>query len=295
MHRLLYLLLLLCLLLAGCASPKPQPTEAPTVTTEPATGETQPPIKPQSEVTMANQVIYDKDGVRITVTGMEDDAWTGKKIWMMLENNTDRNLLLTGDVFVVNGITVQAYLYAEVAAGMKANDSLELFTEVLDMAGIEKIATIRGYDTRLVNSDSLDTVAKIPLSLETSVAQTHVQEIDDSGEVVFQQDGVTVIARVISEEFYGQSVQLLVKNETGRDIILEAENISVNGFTVDAWLYDTVCKDTVRFSELDLFSSGLQDNGIEAVEEVTFTLRVLDDTTYETLMKSGVLTVSAAG
>lgn len=294
MHRLLSLLLL-CLLLAGCASPKPQPTEAPTVTTEPATGETQPPTKPQSDVTMANQVIYDKDGVRITVTGMEDDSWTGKKIWMMLENNTDRNLLLTGDVFVVNGITVQAYLYAEVAAGMKANDSLELFTEVLDMAGIEKIATIRGYDTRLVDSDSLDTVAKIPLTLETSVAQTHVQEIDVSGEVVFQQDGVTVIARVISEEFYGQSVQLLVKNETGRDIILEAENISVNGFTVDAWLYDTVCKDTVRFSELDLFSSGLQDNGIEAVEEVTFTLRVLDDTTYETLMKSGVLTVSAAG
>lgn len=295
MYKLLSLLLVLCLLLTGCATAKPMPTEATTPVTTPAPAETTAPTKPKSDVTLENQVIYDSDGIRITVTGIEEDTWTGSKIWMMLENDTDRNLLLTGDVFVVNGITVQAYLYAEVAAGMKANDSLELFTDVLDMAGIEKIATVEGYDTRLVDSDSLDTVAKIPLSLETSAAGAHIQEIDESGETVFSKDGVTVIARVIGEEFYGQAVHLLVKNETGRDIIVEAENISVNGFTVDAWLYDTVCRDTVRFSELDLFASGLQDNGIEAVEEVTFTLRILDDSTYETLMRSEVLKVSAAG
>ena len=295
MRKYLSFFLALVVLLSGCSSVKPESTQITVPGTAPLATETTAPTKPKSDVTLDNQVVYDKDGVRITVTGIEEDTWTGTKIWMMLENNTDRNLLLTGDVFVVNGITVQAYLYAEVAAGMKANDSLELFTDVLDMAGIEKIATIEGYDARLVDSDSLDTVAKIPLSLRTSVADSHMQTIDDAGEEVFSRDGVTVIARVISEEFYGQAVHLLVKNETGRDIIVEAENISVNGFTVDAWLYDTVCKDTVRFSELDLFASGLRDNGIEAVETVTFTLRILDDTTYETLMKSEVLTVSAAG
>lgn len=295
MHKVLCLILVLCLMFSGCAGAKPEPTPVTTPVTVPQPMESSAPTTPKNEVTIENQVIYDRDGVRITVTGLEEDSWTGTKVWMMLENNTDRNLLLTGDVFVVNGITVQAYLYAEVAAGMKANDSLELFTDVLDMAGIEKIAALRGYDTRLVDSDSLDTIAKIPLEIETSVAESHVQEVDEDGEVVYSNDGVTVIARVISEAFYGQSVQLLVKNETGRDIIVEAENISVNGFTVDAWLYDTVCKDTVRFSELDLFASGLQDNGIETVEEVTFTLRILDDTTYETLMKSDVLTISAVG
>lgn len=298
MKKSLALVLVLCTLavpLTGCASAKPEPTKATSPVTAPPQTEPPEPTTPKSDVTLENQVIYDRDGVRITVTGMEEDAWTGTKIWMMLENNTDRNLLLTGDVFVVNGITVQAYLYAEVAAGMKANDSLELFTDVLDSSHIDKIATIHGYDTRIVDSDSLDTVAKVPLSLETSIAETHTQEIDDSGEEIFSQDGITVIAQVISEEFYGQTVQLLVKNETGRDIIVEAENISVNGFTVDAWLYDTVCKGTVRYSELDLFATGLADNGIEAVEEVTFTLRILDDTTYETIAKSQVLTVSAAG
>lgn len=299
MKKYLALVICACMLsgvMTGCASAKPQPTAAATVppTAAPQTQATQPPTE-TSGVTLEHQVIYDKDGVRISVTGLEEDAWTGAKVWLMLENNTDQNLLLTGDVFVVNGITVQAYLYAEVAAGMKANDSLELFTDVLDASGITEIATIRGYDTRIVDSDSLDTVAKVPLSLETSIAETHTQEIDDSGEEIFSEAGVTVIAQVISEEFYGQTVQLLVKNETGKDIIVEAENISVNGFTLDAWLYDTVCRDTVRFSQLDLFASGLADNGIEAVETVTFTLRILDDTTYETIAKSDVLTVSAAG
>lgn len=279
--------------LAGCRGK--QQVSATTVPSETVlqTQTTAPTEK--NGVTLENQVIHDKDGIRITVTGLEEDTWTGTKIWMLLENDTDKNIVLTGDVFVINGVTVQGYLYAEVAAGMKSNDALELFTEVLDTAGIEKIATIRGYDARIVDSDSFDTVAKVPISLDTSIASNYTQLIDESGEEIFSQEGVTVIAKVISEALYGQTVQLLVKNESGRDIIVEAENISVNGFTVDAWLYDSVCKDTVRFCELDLFASGLAENNIENVETVTFSLRILDDSTYETIARSDVLEVSAVG
>lgn len=279
--------------LAGCRGK--QKVSATTVPSETVlqTQTTAPTEK--NGVTLENQVIHDKDGIRITVTGLEEDTWTGTKIWMLLENDTDKNIVLTGDVFVINGVTVQGYLYAEVAAGMKSNDALELFTEVLDTAGIEKIATIRGYDARIVDSDSFDTVAKVPISLDTSIASNYTQLIDESGEEIFSQEGVTVIAKVISEALYGQTVQLLVKNESGRDIIVEAENISVNGFTVDAWLYDSVCKDTVRFCELDLFASGLAENNIENVETVTFSLRILDDSTYETIARSDVLEVSAVG
>lgn len=279
--------------LAGCRGK--QQVSATTVPSETVlqTQTTAPTEK--NGVTLENQVIHDKDGIRITVTGLEEDTWTGTKIWMLLENDTDKNIVLTGDVFVINGVTVQGYLYAEVAAGMKSNDALELFTEVLDTAGIEKIATIRGYDARIVDSDSFDTVAKVPISLDTSIASNYTQFIDESGEEIFSQEGVTVIAKVISEALYGQTVQLLVKNESGRDIIVEAENISVNGFTVDAWLYDSVCKDTVRFCELDLFASGLAENNIENVETVTFSLRILDDSTYETIARSDVLEVSAVG
>lgn len=286
-------MLVLASSLAGCRSRKPEagatgPTAASLQTETAAPTQT-------AGVTLENQVIHNKDGIRITVTGLEEDAWTGTKVWMLLENDTDRNIVLTGDVFVINGVTVQGYLYAEVAAGMKSNDALELFTEVLNTAGIDKIATIRGYDARIVDSDSFDTVAKVPISLDTSIAETYTQDIDTSGEEIFSQEGVTVIAKVISEALYGQTVQLLVKNESGRDIIVEAENVSVNGFTVDAWLYDTVCKDTVRFCELDLFASGLAENNIENVETVTFSLRILDDSTYETIARSDVLEVSAAG
>lgn len=290
---LLLTMLMLVSVLTGCRGSEPEvPTTAPTA----ATLQTQTTAPKETDgVTLENQVIYDKDGIRVSVTGLEEDAWTGTKVWMLLENNTDRNIVLTGDVFVINGVTVQGYLYAEVAAGMKSNDALELFTEVLETAGIEKIATIRGYDARIVDSDSFDTVDKVPISLDTSIAPNYTQQIDESGEEIFSQEGVTVIAKVIHEALYGQTVQLLVKNEAGKDIIVEAENISVNGYTVDAWLYDTVCKDTVRFCELDLFASGLAENNIENVETVTFSLRILDDSTYETIARSDALEISAAG
>ena len=101
----------------------------------------------------------------------------------------------------------------------------------------------------------------------------------------------TVIAQVVQEEFYGKTARLLVKNGTGKDIIVEAEHVSVNGYTLDAWLYDTVVADTVRYCHLDLFETGLAENGIDAIESISFQLSFLDAHTYETIARTEQLAV----
>ena len=279
----------LCMTLAACQAEEPVMTvpEEIAVPTLTDMGQTEPVLR--------EQVIYDADGVRITVKGMEENTMTGTDIKVLVENGTDRNLVFSGDLFVVNGITVPGYLYAEVAAGTRTNDAIELYTDVLKSAGIGKIGTLLGYDTRIVDTDTYEVLARVPMELTTAYAQAGEFVPEESGVELYRDREITVIAQMITDEFYGKTARLLVKNGTGKDIIVEAENIAVNGYTVDAWLYDTVVADTVRYCHLDLFETGLAENGIRQVETISFRLNFLDAVSFETIARTEVLTVEVMG
>lgn len=289
MKHILMLMAAVCCILTGCArEPEypPVPTELPL------------PVKteaPEELQLLSEQVIHDSDGIRITVKGMEENTMAGTRIRVLVENGTVHNIAFSGDLFVVNGVTMPGYLYTEVAAGMKSNDAIELYSDALDAAGIVEIGTLQGADARIVDTDTYETLAAVPFTLETAYAQGLKYTPDESGVELFRAEDITVIAQVISEEFYGRTARLLVKNDSDDDIIVEAENISVNGYTVDAWLYDMVCEDTVRYCQLDLFETGLAENGIERIETITFRLNILDAEDYETVARSELLTVEVKG
>lgn len=285
------LALSLCAALTGCGRGSTTPTESAAIS-HPAQ-ETKPE-SPQTQL-LPEQVIFDSDGIRITVKGMEEATMAGTRIRLLVENATQKNIVLSGDLFVVNGVTMPGYLYAEAAAGTKTNDAIELYGDSLEAAGIVEIQTLRGYDIRIVDTDTYETLTPVPLELETAYNQGPAFVPMEAGVELYNTEGITVIAQVISEEFYGKTARLLVKNELERDIIVEAEHISVNGYTVDAWLYDTVCAGTLRYCQLDLFETGLAENGIDQIETITFTLNLLDAETYETIARTDALTVTVSG
>lgn len=275
--------------LSACGRETEKPS-APAELTRPV--RTEPTDKLQL---LPEQVIYDSEGIRITVRGLEENTMAGTRIRILVENGTEHNIAFSGDLFVVNGVTVPGYLYTEVAAGMKSNDAIELYSDTLEAAGIVEIGTLQGADARIVDTDTYENLAAVPFTLETAYAQGLKYQPDESGVELFRTEDITVIAQVISEEFYGRTARLLVKNDSDEDIIVEAENISVNGYTVDAWLYDVVCEDTVRYCQLDLFETGLAENGIDRIETITFRLNILDAEDYETVARSELLTVEVKG
>lgn len=283
------LVLALCLTLAACGREEALPSKP----TKPPAQTLPQHTAPQNP--LAEQVIFEENGIKITVKGMEEDTMIGTEIRVLVENGTDRNIAFSGDLFVVNGITVPGYLYAQAAAGTKTNDTIELYTDVLKTSGITAVGTLRGYDARLIDTDTYETLAQVPMDLTTTHAGDGSFSYDDSGVELFQGEGITVIAQVVQEEFYGKTARFLVKNGTGRDIIVEAEHVSVNGYTLDAWLYDTVVADTVRYCHLDLFETGLAENGIDAIEAISFKLNFLDAHTYETITQSEQLSVTVKG
>lgn len=248
--------------------------------------------KDTAKVELEEQVVYDDNDIKVTVTGLTE-GYSGMEVKIRVENNTENNIVLSGDVFIVNGICMNGWLYTEVAAGKKANDSITFYFDYLEVAGIEAIATVSCVDAHIVDTDSFDTLFETPFAFETSIADDYVQKIDDSGEVLFQDAGVTVIYKTMAQNSMGEQVILLVKNETGKNITVEMDDVSVNGYTVSAWSYDSLPADTVCFTVLDIYSSTLEENEIEKVEEVCFYVEVLDADNWDEICTSDELTVTA--
>ena len=271
-----------------------KPTEANNhgAETNPTEKETEPvPSTTENEETSIDEmVIYDANDIKITVKGLSE-SWTGPEIKVLVENNSEHNIVFSGSDFIVNGITVSGNAYIDVAAGKKSNDTISFYSSVLEAAGIKDFATIEGVDTYIYDSDSYDDLYTVPFVIKTSIADSYVQEFDDSGDVLFEESGVKVVGKLLHEEFYGYTVVLFVKNDTGKEIIVSADDISVNGFTITAWMYDTVFADTVRFCELTIPESELEDNDITDVENITFTVEIVDPVSYDLIVSSGEIEV----
>ena len=264
-----------------------QDNHEPSVPTQSTTTPTQPSTKPAEpeKVALQETVIYDDQGIKITVKELLD-GWSGPELKVLVENNTTHNIVFSGSEFIVNGVTISGHAYIDVAAGKKTNDTITIYDDDLEVAGIQSLATIQGMDFRVYDSDSYVDLFDVAFTLTTSIAATHVQNIDDSGDVLFEKSGVTVIAKKLHEDWLGYTVVLFVRNDTGKEIIVNADDISVNGFTITGWLYDHVYADSVRFCEITISSSSLKENDIEKIETVTFTIDIIDADTYNRIATS---------
>ena len=304
MRKLLAIILLICVMtscLSGCVislddttrpvnndninntQPDPENGEG----TKPSNDATEPPVS--KDVTVEETVLYDQNDVKITLKSMSE-GWLGMEFKLLVENNTSHNIVLSAGLFVVNGITVSGSAYIDVAAGKKSNDELVFYTSELEQAGITTISTVKAVDAYVFDSDTYETMFDTPMEFATS-AVGYVQQIDDSGDVLMQEAGVTVTAKYITDDIFGEALLLCVRNETGKDIVLTAENVSVNDYTVTAWLYEKIIDGTVRYSTMYLFSSEMEKNDIDVVETIAFNLEVINANTYDRIAESDEILV----
>lgn len=245
-----------------------------------------------AKTTIEETLVYDENGISITVTGL--DVEMGEvELGLRIENGSDRSLYITTEAVSVNGISVYGYAYVMVSPGKKANDKIYIDAGEMEDAGIEQIASITVHDLVIYDDDSFDSetgnysvLDRISFSVAPADGSDYVQQIDESGDVIFADSGLTVIAREYKDTFWGKSIGLMIKNETGESVIVSSEDVSVNDYMMGSYLWETVCDGTVRYCVLELYDSDLEDNDIENVEKVAFSLELMELENYETIWRT---------
>ena len=270
-------------------------TEAAETTAEETTVEesTEEETTAKSEdVNIEEQVIYDDNGILVKATGIEDSTF-GTDLTLYIENNSDKDITIQSRDTNINGFMVEALMSTDVAAGKKSNSSLTFESNSLKKCGINQIAHI---ETKLYIIEA-DTWAEIDTSdvitIDTSVAEGFEQPVDDSGDILVDENGIKIINKGLSKDssFLGPEILLYIENDYDSDIVVQVRDVSVNGFMVDAMMSEEVLIGKKSFSAVTFLSSDLEKNGIKDIEEVELYFTIINNNTYETIYDSDIFTL----
>lgn len=245
------------------------------------------------EITVTETVLYDVEGVKVTATGYED-GWMGPEIKILVENNSTKNVLVTSASVSVNGYMMPtAVLYAEVAAGKKSNETMTIMSSELDQSGITVLSELQFY-LQIQDPESWETLATSDLLTLTTSAAPYEQQVDDSGDVLYDSDGIRIICKGLMQDIiWDGTVVFYMENNSGKEVSIYAENVSVNGFMQDVGLWSDLRPNTKIISGMSMIDlSDLEIENIDQIKNIEFNLRVVDAITWEDIKVTDVLTLN---
>lgn len=237
-------------------------------------------------------VLLDQDGIRVTATGFTSEEWIGPEISVLIENNTDRSITLQALDVSVNGIMISPVFFCDVAAGKKSNETIAFYQTDLDNMGISSIQSI---DLKLeaLDPDSWDSIVTgDEITLRTDAPEQQ-QVLDKSGSPAMDQDGLEVIVRGVKtgDATWGPEIQLFLENQTGRDIIVQLDDFSINGFMVTPIFSVNIKDGKVAYYSITLSQDELDQNKIDSIDSMECRFVVINPDSWDTIFESDPVTV----
>ena len=255
--------------------------------------ESESPAK-QKDVTIEEEVLFDQGGVRITAKSFNPKGTFGPEIKLLIENESAKSVTVQARKSSVNGYMIETMFSAEVAAGKKANDALTFSNTDLKTAGITTIADME-FSFHIFDSETWDTVFDSDLiSVKTSAAEGFEYSYDDSGDQVYSGNGVEIVVKGLSaaDSWLGPSVLVYISNESGQDITVQARDVSVNGFMVEAIFSCDVCAGKHAVDTVTFMKSELEENDIQDIEDVELSFHIFNMDTWDTIVDTPPVTIT---
>ena len=243
--------------------------------------------KGSTETSITKQVLYDENDIKITATGIKDDSILGKGVELLIENSGDKNVGVDCNALIVNNYMITDLLSTSVAAGKKVNEVMYMSSSELEAAGIENIGQIEVY-FHIFDDSSFETLWDVPcITIKTSDFDKMDVSPQDDGFELYNEGGIRIVGKYVDEEsFLGKTVLMYIENNSGRNIGVQVDNMSVNGFMVENIFSPTVYSGKMAIGNIELSSSDLEDNGITSIDNIELTFIIYNPDTYETIVKS---------
>lgn len=245
------------------------------------------------EVTIAETVLYEADGIKVTAKSLADGL-LGTEVKLLIENDSSKNILITSSSVSANGYMMPtAALYAEVAAGKKANESLTLMSSELDQCGIETLAEMQFY-LQIQDPETWETIKTTDLITLATSATGYTQPADDSGDVLYNENGYKVVCKGLKQDIiWDGTVVFYMENNSSKAVSIYAENVSVNGFMQEVGLWSDLRPSTKMIDGMSMIDlSDLEITNIDEIKTIEFNLRIVDAETWEDIATTDAMTLN---
>lgn len=246
------------------------------------------------DTTIEEQVIFDANDVKITAVEYVTDSIWGDGIKLLIENNGSSNVGVGCKALIVNDYMITDLFSEQVAAGKKSNETMDLLTSELEAAGIDNVGKIE-LQFHLFDPDTyMTTYTSDMITIQTN----HYEDMDttpnDDGQELYNNAGVRIVGKYVDEDsIWGNGIVLYLENNTDQNIVVQVNDMSVNGFMMTPYFSSTIYADKKAVDDITLMQSELDENGITSVEDVELVFHIVNADTYQTITDSDIITFSA--
>ena len=247
----------------------------------------------KADVSIDESVIVDQDGIKITATEYVSDSIMGDGLKLLVENNSDKDYTVGCDALIVNDYMITDLFVSEIAAGKKANETMYLSSSSLSAAGIENVGKIEMY-FHAYDSEMNYLFKNVYTELHTSEFDNMDTTPNDAGTELYSENGIKIVGKTVDEDsFWGTAILLYTENTSGKNVGISVDDMSINGFMMSPFFSTTVYDGKKSIDEITVFSSDLEANGIESIEDVELKFHIYDADSYSTIADSDTITFTA--
>lgn len=303
-YTIIIFALVLSLSLAACGTPSSDNAKLPISTnaTTPVTSDTSPAtdaaptettVAPAADVTLDEQVIFEKDGIRITAKSLVMDEFWGPGIKVLIENDSTQNITVQTRNCSVNGLMLEPMFSCDVAAGKKANDTIQFMNSDLDDAQISVIANIE-FLLHIFDSDTWDDIVDSDIITLNTSATDYVQIYNDSGFTAYDDGSIKIVIQKLNSEdsFWGSDVYVYAENNTNENITIQVRDVSIDGFMIDPMFSCDIAANKKSYDTITFMESDLEENDITDITELELKFHIFNSDTWNGIVDTDIITVT---
>lgn len=246
----------------------------------------------KTSLSMEEQVIWEVDGVKITATGITENTLFGTQVNLLVENNSDKDVGIGSDAVIVNDYMISDLTSITVTAGNKSNSSVTLLSSELEAAGIENIGKVELYLHTFDPETYMTGKSSGCLTLNLSGIEKIDTQSNIEGTVLYEGNEVKIVGQYVDENsFWGSSVLLYIENNSDKNIIVQNEDLSVNGFMVTSLMSQNIYSGKKAITAIHLLKTDLETNNITSIENIETSFKIITEN-FEEIANSGKVNFS---
>lgn len=282
MYKKLSLILLLCavcFLMCACGN-KIKNTESVTI----KDAESYQGFK-LNATKLLKEVSFEQDGLLVVLSDIiYNDAET--HLVFNIKNSTTQDLTVLTTDLAINGLMSTESMMVSVTKGASATGYIKIGNEWFAELFIDTIAdlefVIRALDERLdevIKSDALHAPIDAP--------KNHIQKYFDEGFVIYQNDGITFLAKELKKSKLSNDTELsfYVENNSKKGFSVMAKKVFVNGKEIEPTFVVSVSPGKKAIDSMLFSESALKDANISEITSIKARFRAID-TSFETLFET---------
>lgn len=263
--------------LIGCGSGNDKITSASNATNAPT------PLT--TETSIQETVIVDNDILTITAKSFSTDASIfGPSIKLLIENHSDKTIVVQALNASVNGFMIDTTFSSTIDPGKKSYDNLTFNSTDLKDANITTLNDIE-FVIYAFDNDTWDNVFTSDIiNIQTSSINEIESNYNSDGDEIFNNDSVKIIYQGMRDDpYWGIEFVFYIENNSDKNIIIQVNTISINGFMVDSIMSPTICANKKIVEGLTVLQTDLENNEITELENMEISFKIIDENTWDIL------------